>query len=182
MAAGASMTDPFEVLSSERGVVRVFTTDLEAEGSAAVTAGNVHRLLGRDLDLDDSRIEVFPSTAIDGMGLSVYLREGYGVPESDLRGVAAALDSLKGLIVLVASGAFRGQCVMLDPNPALRFVGLFSEPAMSPPVAMDAPETAKGPLGGIDPPLPARAPRGSAWPLAILVLICASALVLFLVF
>ncbi|MEL7149494.1 MAG: hypothetical protein AAGK71_02110 [Pseudomonadota bacterium] len=182
MAAGASIDDPFKVLSSERGVVRVFTTELDVEGSSAVTPGNVHRLLGSNLDLDESRIEVFPSTALDAMGLSLYLQEGYGIPEQDLRGVTAALDSLKGLIILVGSAAFKGQAQTLEPNVALRFVGLFREPAMAPPEKMSVPEAAKGPLGETVPNMPSETSRGSTWPIAVLMLLLVIALVLVLVF
>ncbi len=176
------MNDPFEVFSSERGVVRIFTTELDAEGSSAVTPKNVYRLLGEDLDLDASRIEVFPSTALEAMGLSIYLQEGYGIPEADLRGQAAALDALKGLVILVASGAFKGKAVTLDPKPVIRFVGAFQEPAMAPPTSMTAPEAAEGILqpGGQTPPTPA--PRGSSWPIAVLVLLALVVLVLLLNF
>jgi len=176
------MTDPYHVLSSERGVVRVFTTELDAEGNSAVTPSNVQRLLGADLDLDNSRIEVFPSTALEAMGLSVYLQEGYGVPEEDLRGVSAALDSLSGLVIIVASSAFKGRTATLEPNPGLRFVGMFSEPPSAPPEPMVAPETAKGALGDTGSPAPMNARKGNAWPLAILALLVLAGLVLFLVF
>ncbi len=176
------MTDPFEVFSSERGVVRIFTTELDAEGSSAVTPKNVHRLLGEGLDLDAGRIEVFPSTALEAMGLSVYLQEGYGIPEADLSGQAAALDALKGLVILVASGAFKGEAVTLNPKPVIRFVGAFREPAMAPPTSMAAPEAAEGVLepGGRTPPQPA--PRGSSWPVAVLALLFLAILVLLLNF
>ena len=176
------MTDPFEVPSSERGVVRVFTTELDAEGSSAVTVENVHRLLGDDLELDASRIEVFPSTALEAMGLSMYLQEGYGIPDADLRGTASALDALKGLVILVSSGAFKGKAVTLDPKPGLRFVGAFREPAMAPPVQMAAPETAEGILEPAAQATPMNARRGSAWAIAVLILVIVAVLVLFLNF
>lgn len=176
------MTDPFEVLSSERGVVRVFTTDVDAEGSSAVTPENVHRLLGEGLALDPSRIEVFPSTVLEAMGLSTYLQEGYGIPDADLKGQAASLDALKGLVVLVASGAFKGQVVTLDPKPGLRFVGAFKEPGMAPPEPMASPESADGPLIPTDRTTPLKARRGSPWPIALLALLIAAGLVLFLGF
>ncbi|MEM7752585.1 MAG: hypothetical protein AAF230_04170 [Pseudomonadota bacterium] len=176
------MTDPFEVLSSERGVVRVFTTDVDAEGSSAITPENVHRLLGDDLDLDPSRIEVFPSTVLEAMGLSTYLMEGYGVPDSELKGQAASLDALKGLVVLVASAAFKGQVAILDPKPGLRFVGAFQEPGMAPPEPMAAPESIDGPLSPPDRDTSLNARRGSRWPIALMALLIAAGLVLFLVF
>ena len=176
------MPDPFKILSSERGVVRVFTTDLDSEGSSAITPDNVHRLLGEGLDLESSRIEVFPSTVLEAMGLSNYLVEGYGIAEAELQGQSAALDALKGLIILVASGAFKGQAVELDPKSGIRFVGLFSEPAAAPPDKMEAPKAAEGPLVGAGDPIPLDTRSGSMWPLALILLLAAAALVLFIMF
>ncbi|MEM7720525.1 MAG: hypothetical protein AAF222_15100 [Pseudomonadota bacterium] len=173
------MTDPFQVLSSERGVVRLFTTELDAEGNSAVTRENVHRLLGDGLELDPGRIEVFPSTVLDAMGLSAYLHEGYGIPQSDLRGTSAALDALKGLVIILASGAFKGQKTVLEPKPGIRFIGLFREVRTSPPVPMTPPASAEGGLsaGGEMRPLDTR--RGNSWLLVLLALLAAAALVLF---
>ncbi len=175
------MSDPFEVPSSERGVVRLFTTDLDAEGNAAITAENVHRLLGDNLDLDPSRVEVFPSTVIEEMGLSAYLSEGYGIPESDLRGTAAKLDRMKGLVILVASAAFKGQEATLAPADGIRFVGAYREPGMAPPKTMVVPEATEGNLSpnGADQPLATR--RGSFLPVALLALLAAAVLLIVLV-
>lgn len=175
-------SDPFEVLSTERGVVRVFTTELDAEGNAAITPENVQRLLGDGLELDPSRVEVFPSSRIAPIGLSAYLHEGYGIPTADLGGKSAALDALKGLLILVASGAFKGQALSIEPEPGIRFVGAFSEPAMAPPVQMAESDAAKGQIepGGKPTPLDARS--GSLWPFVLGALVIAAALVLFLLF
>ncbi|MEO1537367.1 MAG: hypothetical protein AAFR73_06520 [Pseudomonadota bacterium] len=176
------MTDPFKVLSSERGVVRVFTSDLDAEGSSAVTPENVQRLLGDGVELDIRHVEVFPSTVLDAMGLSAYLQEGYGISPSDLVGTSEALDRLKGLVILVASPAFQGRAVALDPNSGIRFVGAFQEPAMAPPERMKAPLAAEGPVQGREQSHPAKKRRGSMWPIAVLLILAAAALVLFVVF
>lgn len=175
------MPDPFKILSSERGVVRVFTTDLDSEGSAAITPENVYRLLGDGLDLESSRIEVFPSTVLEAMGLSNYLVEGYGIPKADLQGQVASLDALKGLVVLVASGAFKGKVAELDPKPGIRFVGLFSEPSVVPPEKMEVPKTAEGIIGESE-PVSLETRSGSMWPLTLVLLLVAVALVLLLVF
>ncbi len=175
------MTDPFDVPSSERGVVRLFTTDLDAEGNAAITPKNVHRLLGIDLDLDPNRIEIFPSTVIEELGLSAYLSEGYGIPASDLKGTAAKLDGMKGLVILVASSAFKGQGATLAPADGIRFVGAFQEPGMAPPKTMAPPKSTEGVLSptGTDQPLNTR--QGSFWPVALLALLGAAILLLLLV-
>ncbi len=176
------MTDPFVVHSSERGVVRVFTTDLDAESGAAITPENAQKLLGDGLELDAKWVEVFPSQSIAPIGLAGYLQDGYGVPKEQLDGTVAALDALTGLIVLVGSNAFRGQAVTLDPKPGLRFVGLFSEPRPDPPVRMPGADTAEGvvaPSQPVSPPV--QTPRGPAWPLVLGALLVAAGLVLFVV-
>lgn len=176
------MTDPFEISTHERGTVRVFTTDLDAEGNAAITPGKVARLLGHGLDLDPSRIEVFPSSRLEPMGLSEYLREGYGIPAERLEGKVSALDSLKGLVILVASSAFKGQAATLDPKNGIRFVGAFEEEPAAPPRQMgkpdDPPETLQ-PRGAAAPPSPGSKP-GALTILAALLLAAAFLLALVL--
>ncbi len=175
--------DPFQVAASEFGVVRVFTTDLEPEGDAAITAKNVHKVLGHDLDLIADKIEVFPAKVIAGLGLSAYLAEGYGIPEADLAGKAAALDALNGLIVLVPTSAFGGAAQHLDPKPGVRFIGAFREPRPAPPQAMAPSTSSEGllsPKSGGD-VMPLKHRRGS-WVIALGALIIAAALVLLTVF
>lgn len=176
------MNDPYIVSTTERGVVRVFTTELDPEGNAAITPKNLQKLLGHDVVLDPAKVEVFPTKMIDALGLSTYLHEGYGIPREDLEGKAVALDSLSGLVILVTSAAFQGKSVTLDPNDALRFIGAFQEPGMAPPVPMAAPETAQGalaPSGASESP-PSSADYG--WIIAIGALLAAAALVLFAIF
>lgn len=175
--------DPFQVASSETGTVRVFTTELDPEGAAAITAGNVHKLLGSGIDLDPAKVEVFPAKVIQALGLSAYLLEGYGIAEGDLRGKRSALDALTDLIVLIPSSAFKGKAQTLDPNPALRFIGAFSEPAKAPPAPMPRTEAATGTLTSPAPPDTAHLrQRKGSWIIALGALIIAATLVLFAVF
>ncbi|NNE80363.1 MAG: hypothetical protein HKN18_08840 [Silicimonas sp.] len=178
------MGDPFSVQANERGMVRVFTTELEPEGDAAITAQNVHKILGKDLDIDPAKVEVFPAKVIAGMGLATYLREGYGIPEADLAGKAAALDALKGLIILIPSSAFEDKAQVLDPNQAVRFLGAFQEPAPKPPVQMAPTESAEGrtePGKSRSSQINQKQRKGS-WIVALGALIIAATLVLFAVF
>lgn len=177
------MSDPLNITADERGVVRVFTTDLEPEGNAAITTGNVGRLLGRDLDLDPSKVEVFPARMVESLGLAGYLAEGYGIRAEALAGKAAALDALNGLVILVRSTAFRGKPANLDPNPAIRFIGTFEEEQSTPPGRMSRHE------GNEATPLTKTAPRETAvsqakgsWIIVLAALVIAAALVLFAVF
>lgn len=177
------MTDPFEVTASETGIVRVFTTDLELQGDAAITPNNVQKLLGEGIELDPSKVEVFPSKMIAPVGFTTYLSEGHGIPESDLAGTAAALDALSGLVIVISSEAFKGQAVTLDPAAGIRLVGAFREPGTPPPRTMSEVTAAKGVLSpgkasADDPFVHHR--RG--WVLALAALLGAAALVLFAVF
>lgn len=181
------MTEPddhYHVSANETGTVRVFMTELDPEGAAAITAGNVHKLLGKGVTLDAAKVEVFPAKVIQSMGLSAYLKDGYGIAEADLKGKRAALDALTGLIVLIPSFAFQSQAQTLDPNPALRFIGTFHETAKAPPKQMaktDASEgTPKPPVSQID-ANELRQKKGS-WIIALGALIIAATLVLFAVF
>lgn len=175
--------DPYKVLSTENGVVRLFTTDLLPEGDAAITSANVQKLLGEGIELDPSKVEVFPPKAIEPIGMSTYLNEGHGIPEEALEGKSAALDAMTGLVVVIPTSAFKGQEVTLDPLDGVRFVGAFHEQRAAHPKAMADPEAAEGvlsPKGGghADPLLRHR--RG--WMLALAALVAAAALVLFIVF
>lgn len=176
------MTDPYEVTAGEFGVVRVFTTDLEPQGNAAITAQNVQKLLGKDIEIDPAKVEVFPTQMIEPIGLTTYLNEGYGIPEDDLLGTAAALDAHAGLIILISSSAFRGKAVTLEPTPGVRFVGAFRESAMEPPRPMAETASARGHLSPkvVKPDPFVRQGRG--WMLALAALLAAAALVLYAVF
>lgn len=178
------MSDPLNVSSGERGMVRVFTTDLEPEGNAAITPANVQKLLGRDVALDPKKVEVFPARIIEALGLPMYLQEGYGVPAQDMAGKAAVLEALKGLVILIPSSAFLGRDVRLNPNPALRFIAAFQEERSAPPVRMAHHESSEGVVA------PRAASRGYReaerhfiwWLVALAALALSGALVLFFVF
>lgn len=176
--------DPHRVSSGEHGVVRVFTTDLEPQGDAAITARNVAKILGQDVTLDPRYVEVFPSRAVEGLGLAAYLAQGYDIPEQAMAGKAAALDALSGLTILIRSPAFGGREQMLDPNPGLRFIGAFREADTAPPVRMPHTGSAEGRLATpptrVDPRQ--SGVRRASWAVALGALVIAATLVLVAVF
>ncbi|MGI9389201.1 MAG: hypothetical protein ACR2O1_04010 [Boseongicola sp.] len=137
-------SDPNYVSATEFGIVRLFSTELEPPVAAAITAQNVYRLLGEDISLDTTKVEVINSMVLDGLGLRNYLVQGYGIAEADLVGKAAALDALTGLIILIPTSAFQGLEQTLDPNPAMRFIGVFREEAAKAPAPMAQSEAATG--------------------------------------
>ncbi len=173
--------DPNHVAATEFGKVRLFSTELDPEDAANITSKNVHRLLGDNIDLDATKVEVIPSRAIDAIGLRQYLTSGYGISPEDLKGKGAALDALKGLIVLIPTSAFKGIEQALDPNPALRFIGVFTEEAAAAPTPMASHKDAEGshlPGPNHARPIPS---SGRSWIGAIGALIIAATLVLFFV-
>ena len=171
--------DPAHVKTTEFGKVRLFSTELGPEDASNITAQNVHRLLGEDLDLDPNKIEVTASKALESIGLRQYLHSGYGIAEEDLQGKAAALDALTGLIILIPTSAFKGKEQSLDPNPALRFIGVFEEEAAAPPAPTLKSASAEGVLSPANSdPDPVR-PAGRSWIGALGALIIAAALVLY---
>ena len=173
--------DPTQVKATEYGKVRLFSTELDPEDASNITAQNVHRLLGENLDLDPKKIEVTASKAIESIGLRQYLHSGYGIAEKDLQGKAAALDALTGLIILIPTSAFKGIEQTLDPNPALRFIGVFDEEAAAPPAPTMKTASAEGdlpPPKGHSRPIPS---AGRSWIGAIGALIIAAALALYFV-
>jgi len=174
--------DPYKVSSTEKGVVRLFTTDLMPEGDMAITSQNVHKLLGQDLELNAAKVEVFSPKMIEPIGMSTYLAEGHGIPEADLEGTAAALDAMNGLVFVIPTSAFKGKAVTLEPMAGIRFVGAFHEPRAAHPVTMAEPEAAQGTLAPKGKPHDPFMRHTRGWMLALAALLVAAALVLFAVF
>ncbi|MEO0945852.1 MAG: hypothetical protein AAFY06_13595 [Pseudomonadota bacterium] len=166
--------DPLTVLASEQGVVRVFTGDLLEDGD--VTPKTAQGLLGEGIELDASKVEVFPPSAIQPVGMAAYLAEGHGIAESDLD--EDALDALTGLVIVVPSSAFLGREVNLSLNQGVRLVGAYREPRAAPPRSMAEPGRIEAPLAFPAPD--ASSPRFS-WVWLVLALILV-ALVLWAVF
>ena len=137
--------DPFAVSEHEFGNVRVFTTALDAEEASKITAQNVNRLLG-DIALVEDKVEVVPTHVLQGLGLTGYLKEGYGVSPDELAGRGAQLDAVSGLVVFLPASAFGGIAQVIDPHPSMRFLGLFSELKAEPPRMMSRSEAAEGTL------------------------------------
>lgn len=174
------MTNPLKVAANEFGTLRLLTTALDPDDASKITPQNVHRLLGENLELVPEKIEVIPTRAIAGLGLTGYLREGYGIPEAELRGRAAQLDAVSGLLVFLPASAFDGKAQTLDPNPSMRFLGLFHEEKAAAPGPMATPDSARGTVA---PPRrksgPAAHPaRMRSWVIALGALLIAALLVL----
>lgn len=140
----AEGSDPLAVSSQEFGTVRVFAlTDDDSMPVPEVRV--IGKMLG-DVALVADKVEVVKSRAIEGLGLTGYLREGYGIAEEELAGRRGQLDTIDGVLVFLPTSAFGGVPQTLSPAPGLRFVGLFHEETATPPRYMTRPDTAKGTL------------------------------------
>lgn len=166
--------DPFTVLSTERGVLRVFSGDLLEEGD--VTPETAHVMLGQGLDLDPEKIDVFPPTALQPIGMAEYLSEGHGIPQQELD--SESLDALRGLVIVVPSSAFRGRAAHLTLGEGMRLVGAYHEPRGAPPRSMAEPGPLEPPTAvASTTPQPRHTPWIGIWVIGLLV-----ALVLWAVF
>lgn len=136
------MTDPLDVKAHEHGITRVFVADADPDApQTPLTAEKAAELLGGK-DIDARKIEVVASGALEGMGLSGYLVDGYGIPAEDVAPDRPELDSLTGQVVLIPSSAFSG-AQRLSPEPALRLVGAYSESPSEAHEVMSPAETPK---------------------------------------
>ncbi len=169
------MSDPLHVSANEHGRVRIFTAELAPDGASAITAGNVGRLL--NVDLNPKKVEVVPSGVFRELGLTGYLSEGYGIPEASMEGRKAALDALTGLVILVPSSAFRGKDQTIEPESAIRLVGVFDEePQRAHDMAPHSSEPAEVSPRGMTPD-PRPDPRGKSTLIVLGALIVAAGLV-----
>jgi hypothetical protein len=140
------MTDAIPLRQGERGVVRVFALDLPAADVAAFASPGedwpLKQALGATV-LDTSRVQVFPLSDLEGVGLRDYLIDGMGVDPATLAPDAATLDALEGYVAVLPSAAFGGTAQTLHPRPPLRLLGTYAE--------VDMPVTFEPlPAGGAD--------------------------------
>lgn len=161
----------------DRDGVRVFTAKLSPEDLHRDKAALVAELLG-DPGLDPAFVEIFDLADLSTVGLSGYLTEGMGVPETALATDRARLDALKGPVLILLAKALHGREVTLTPDPRLTLVGTYAEER--PPVHFEPLPTAAA-KGGLTPELTSDRTRqrpGSAFLLLglSLVLIAATAL------
>ena len=133
-----------QIPKNERGVVRIFTIDLDDPAQKAFTTRN--NTDGQDIwplrdalgvaDIQPRHIEIFPVADLGEIGVAGYLADGYAIAPEQLERIRPALDALKGLVVLVWSPAFGGVETELAPKPPLRLVATLQEP--QPDIQFDA--------------------------------------------
>lgn len=133
----------------DRDGVRVFTATLTPDDLRRDKARLAAELLG-DPDLDPAYLEIFDLADLSGVGLSGYLTEGLGVPDTAIPD-RARLDALKGPVLILLSKALHGREVTLTLDPRLSLVGTYAEDR--PPVHFEPLPTAAA-QGQLSPELP----------------------------
>ena len=117
------MSTKIEIKAGETGTVRVFATDLtkdQIDGFDAAAA------LGAE-SLAPDQVELFDVADLSGLGLTAYLEEGHGIPPAQLADMAARLDGLKDVVLVLPSRALGGVAQTLRPRVPLRLIGTFFE-------------------------------------------------------
>ena len=139
-----------DIPAGERGRIRVFSLSMSKDEAEHLELG---RALGKYPD-DPSRVEVFPVSNLDGLGLAGYLSEGCGVPKAQVSPDRARLGALDGHVLLLFSRAYDGGGVTLHPEPALTLIGTYDEDrpkTSAPPIETDSAK----PFSGV----PRKSPR-----------------------
>jgi len=124
------MSARIHVGAGERGRVWVFAVDLDREGLAAFTRRNgdwpPRAALGAGA-LDPDHVEVIAVSDLEGVGLSLYLEEGYGIAPEELDGLRAWLDAERGAVMVLSARALGGAAQTLSPRAPLRLLASLSE-------------------------------------------------------
>lgn len=120
------MSDTFQVTTSERGLIRLFSIDLPPEEIDKLRAPDLARSLGVET-LDIDQVDLFSVSDLKGLGLVGYMTEGLGIAEADLADDRTRLEALKGPVLIVRSAAFKGQYAVLTSKAPLRWIGTYPE-------------------------------------------------------
>ncbi|MDC0739102.1 hypothetical protein N6L24_12505 [Cognatishimia sp. SS12] len=129
------MEDALTVSPYEGGVIRLFSVDIDAAELARIkspktdmppTGAAIADLVGLDW-IDPAHAEIFDISDLEEMGLYGYLTEGAGVSPETLIEKRAALSALKGVVLILFSGAFDDKGAQLTPARHVSLVDVFHE-------------------------------------------------------
>lgn len=172
------MTQPIEIAAGERGHVRVFSLSMT---KAEAEVLDLEQALGT-APKDSSRVEIFPLSNLDGLGLTGYLIDGCGIPEAQVAPDRARLESLDGHVMLLLSRAYGDGAIILTPAPELTLIGTYTETRPDTSIAPIETESAKPYTGARrSSPRQARAASRRAGAIVFAIVMAILALVLILV-
>ncbi|MBV0910840.1 hypothetical protein [Anianabacter salinae] len=172
------MSDRMTIGPRDHGLVRVFALDIDTADLATWQPPEDGRdwplkdALGA-AHLDPAKVEVFPASTLDGLGLSRYLIDGAGVAPSEIGADAARLDGITGVIVVIPSSALGSGDQTLTIIAPLRHVGTYREEDSPVAFAPLPAGSSEGLITGAPKsvPAPGRAPRGSLIVVAAIALV-----------
>lgn len=141
------MTDPLRIPLTHDRAVWLFAIDLPDAEIDGFLASDLAAALGTDA-VDTGQIEVIDTDTIRVIGLAKYLSEANGMDDATVTPDAAMLDSLRGRLLMVFRSALGTGGTSLKPNPPLRFIGHYAEPAPALHLAMGSSPSASGVLEG----------------------------------
>ncbi|MBT0958015.1 hypothetical protein IV417_11515 [Alphaproteobacteria bacterium KMM 3653] len=125
------MSAPMEISGHERGVLRLFAVDLNAEeavefAETGAETGAWQDALGAAA-LNATFVQVFDLQDLEDLGLPAYLAQGQNIPADQIDQMRGQLDRLDGYVLVVTSGAFAGHPQTLRPSAPLRHIATFFE-------------------------------------------------------
>ncbi|WP_208347400.1 hypothetical protein [Pseudaestuariivita rosea] len=130
------MTTQITIPAKEKGVVRIFSVNPPEPFNPADDDAPQWLLTALGLShLPEESYELFPIRQLDGIGLSGYLTEGWGISTDELAQLAPQLDALKDHVLLLRPNAFDTETTLAVQQP-VRYVATLQEDR--PPVHFDA--------------------------------------------
>ncbi|RVT82270.1 hypothetical protein DXV76_17495 [Rhodobacteraceae bacterium CCMM004] len=157
--------------ADEWGTVRLFSLDADAPEAAALAqpagpdAPTLKRLLGADR-IDATPVQAARVEDLEGLGLAGFMTEGLGIAPEAVAANRARIDAVRGVVVVVPAKALSGTAQTLEPQPPLRFVGLYREADAAPPTPEIAPSRSAAPMAAATPtaePAPAAGGGRPGW-------------------
>jgi hypothetical protein len=115
------MSTTMQVPAFETGVIRLFAIDMPSD---QMDAFDPKVALGAT-SLDETFVDVFPISDLEGLGLAGYLITGGEVPEEQVDEMRVQLNAIKGHVLLVFSSAFGKDKQTLYPHSPLRHIATF---------------------------------------------------------
>lgn len=154
---------PLKITAASLNSLHVFAVSRSAEDMLAALAEKplaqiAGDLLGHEAPAD--KVELFAVSDLAGVGLSGYLIEGQGIPETQIAPDRPKLEALDGFVMLLLPRAFASE-VILPGSPDLALIGAYQEPR--PEMNVEPIETASAePYSGTPRLTPAQPPQGRA--------------------
>lgn len=176
------MSATLNIPANERGVVRVFALSCPPEQARFLQEPGALAQALALTELDLEHVDIIQITDLEDLGLAGYLREGLGIPESELAPLLADLNRLKGWALILRSAAFGGHATSATLPDWITSVATLEEPGTNWQGSAISSESAK-PYSGKVPPRVARAEArriGATWFAVVMSLIIGGVLWLIL--